>query len=107
MTQEIRRKRNADKNKLEERGGRGGRGRARGRGGYLREETPSEPEKKRDNTFADLEKPEEKIFEQGVIDLNKFIEKINQFEKITNQSLLDIWRDNGPLFQPIKVKLDL
>ena len=34
MTQEIRRKRNADKNKLEERGSRGGRGRARGRGGY-------------------------------------------------------------------------
>ena len=80
MTQEIRRKRNADKNKLEERGGRGGRGRARGRGGYLREETPSEPEKKRDNTFADLEKPEEKLalilaflsdFIQGQLDTKK------------------------------------
>lgn len=59
MTQEIRRKRNEDKNKLEERGGRGGRG--RGRGGLSREERPTEPEKKRDNTFADLEKPEEKL----------------------------------------------
>lgn len=58
MTQEIRRKRNEDKHKNEERGTRG---RGRGRGGQFREENHSEHEKKRDNTFADLEKPEEKL----------------------------------------------
>ena len=40
--------------------------------------------------------------------MDKFFEKINQFEKITNQSLKDIWKENGPCsHQQLKVKLDL
>ena len=34
--------------------------------------------------FAKIEKPEDKLFEQGVLDLTNFIDKINLFEKITN-----------------------
>jgi len=36
-----------------------------------------------------------------------FFEKINQFEKITNQSMQDIWKMTGPRFEHIKVKLDM
>ena len=34
--------------------------------------------------FTNIEKPEDKLFEQGVLDLTNFIDKINLFEKITN-----------------------
>lgn len=40
-------------------------------------------------------------------DMNNFYEKINQFEKITNSTLLDVWKQHGSSFHPIKVKLDL
>jgi hypothetical protein len=39
--------------------------------------------------------------------MDLFFVKINQFEKITNASLQDIWKLSGPSFQPLKVKLDL
>lgn len=42
-----------------------------------------------------------------VKDMDAFIEKINQFEKITNAHLLDGWKQHGASFHPIKVKLDL
>jgi hypothetical protein len=39
--------------------------------------------------------------------MDKFFEKINYFEKLTNQSLHDIWKQTGPSFQPLHIKLDL
>ena len=45
--------------------------------------------------------------EEATKDINTFYEKINQFEKITNSNLLDVWKQHGSSFHPIKVKLDL
>ena len=39
--------------------------------------------------------------------MDKFFEKVNQFEKITNQGLQDVWKQPGPSFTHIKVKLDM
>jgi len=38
------------------------------------------------------------MFEEGMSNMNNFFEKINQFEKITNSSLEDIWKQPGPFF---------
>jgi hypothetical protein len=43
-----------------------------------------------------IENPQDVLFETTKEDMDKFFEKINQFEKITNQSLKDIWKENGP-----------
>jgi hypothetical protein len=40
-------------------------------------------------------------------EMDKFFQKINKFERITNTSLKDIWKQGGASFQPVKVKLDL
>lgn len=40
-------------------------------------------------------------------DMNDFLKKVAAFEKITNQSLLDVWKQKNPMFQPVKVRLDL
>ena len=45
--------------------------------------------------------------DSAITDMNTFYEKVNEFEKITNQNLLDIWKQHGASFNPIKVKLDL
>ena len=42
-----------------------------------------------------------------VKDMDAFIGKINEFEKVTNAHLLEGWRQHGASFHPIKVKLDL
>ena len=47
------------------------------------------------------------MFDEGMKNMNAFFEKINQFERITNSSLEDVWKAHGPFFQPLKVKLDL
>lgn len=39
--------------------------------------------------------------------MNEFLEKINQFEKITNSRLLDMWRIKDTAFQPLKVSIDI
>lgn len=47
------------------------------------------------------------MLEKGIEDMNNFFIKVNQFEKITNSALLDIWKKRSPDFQPLKVQLDL
>lgn len=39
-----------------------------------------------------IEKPQEEVFEEGVKDMNQFLEAINKFEKITNATLSDLWK---------------
>jgi hypothetical protein len=36
--------------------------------------------------------PQDTIMEGATKDINTFYEKINQFEKITNSNLLDVWK---------------
>ena len=45
--------------------------------------------------------------DQSIKDMNQFFVKVNQFEKLTNHSLMDIWKQPGPCYQPVRVKLDL
>lgn len=47
------------------------------------------------------------MYDGAISDLNKFLNKVNQFEKITAHGLQDIWKVSGPSFQHIDVKLDL
>ncbi len=47
------------------------------------------------------------LLEKTMKQMDEFFKKINKFERITNHSLKDAWKQNGPSFQPVKVKLDL
>jgi len=47
------------------------------------------------------------LFDQSVADMDKFFQRVNQFEKITNETLEDNWKIIGPSFQHIKVQLDM
>ena len=47
------------------------------------------------------------MFDLTVADMDTFFRKINQFERITNLSLKDVWKADSASFQHIKVKLDL
>jgi len=38
------------------------------------------------------------MFDEGMKNMNAFFEKINQFERITNSSLEDVWKAHGPFF---------
>lgn len=39
--------------------------------------------------------------------MDDFFNRLNQFEKVTNQGLEDIWKVSGPKFEHIKIKLDM
>ncbi len=39
--------------------------------------------------------------------MNEFIDKVNQFEKITNSRLIDMWQIKDTAFQPLKVTIDI
>lgn len=39
-----------------------------------------------------IEDPTEIVFDQGVTNMNDFLNKIKQFEQITNKHMTDIWR---------------
>lgn len=39
--------------------------------------------------------------------MNEFLDKINKFEKITNNSLTDLWKIKDFAFQPLKVRIDI
>ena len=41
---------------------------------------------------------QETLLESSVADMNSFLLKISHFENITNQALLDVWKQNGPGF---------
>jgi len=38
------------------------------------------------------------MLENGITDMNEFFKKVNQFEKITNSALLDVWKKKSPDF---------
>lgn len=39
--------------------------------------------------------------------MNKFLERVNQFEKITNEHMTDLWRIKDMAFQPLETTLDI
>ena len=39
--------------------------------------------------------------------MNDFLDKINQFEKITNERLVNLWRIKDTAFQPLRVAIDI
>jgi hypothetical protein len=43
-------------------------------------------------------KPQEEVFEDGVKNMNMFLEAVNKFEKITNQTLTDMWKIKDTAF---------
>lgn len=47
------------------------------------------------------------VFDEGVNNMNDFLNKIKQFEQITNQHMTDIWRIKDLAFQPLQVSLDI
>lgn len=47
------------------------------------------------------------MFEEGVKNMNDFLEQINKFEKITNSRLIDLWKIKDTAFQPLKVTIDI
>jgi hypothetical protein len=51
--------------------------------------------------------PQEAMFDKSIKDMNNFLNKINQFEKITGTGISDIWQQSGHDFQHIKVNLDM
>lgn len=54
-----------------------------------------------------IERPQEAVFEEGVKNMNDFLEQINKFEKITNARLIDLWRIKDTAFSPLKVSIDI
>ena len=50
-----------------------------------------------------LEDPAELVFEKGVQDMNDFLHKVKEFEKITNSHFEDKWKIKDLAFQPLKV----
>ena len=54
-----------------------------------------------------LENPQEFLFDKAKNEMGDFIDKINNFEKITNSSLKDLWRIKDIGFQPLQVSLDI
>ena len=59
------------------------------------------------NFIWNVDNPQDLIMDEATKDINAFYDKINQFEKITNFNLLDVWKQHGASFHPISVKLDL
>ena len=59
------------------------------------------------NFIWNVDNPQDLIMDEATKDINAFYDKINQFEKITNSNLLDVWKQHGASFHPISVKLDL
>lgn len=59
------------------------------------------------NFICNVDNPQDLIMDEATKDINAFYDKINQFEKITNSNLLDVWKQHGASFHPISVKLDL
>jgi hypothetical protein len=47
--------------------------------------------------------PAELVFEKGVQDMNDFLHKVKEFEKITNSHFEDKWKIKDLAFQPLKV----
>jgi WASH complex subunit 7 len=47
------------------------------------------------------------VFDEGVSNMNEFLNNIKQFEQITNQHMTDIWRIKDLAFQPLHVSLDI
>ena len=47
------------------------------------------------------------MWDKGVSNMNEFLDKLNQFEKITTNSLHDLWKMKDLAFQPIKVRIDI
>jgi len=39
--------------------------------------------------------------------MNDFLNKVKQFEQITNKHMTDIWRIKDLAFQPLQVQLDI
>jgi hypothetical protein len=39
-----------------------------------------------------VEDPSEIVFEEGVSNMNEFLDRVNQFERITNERMTDLWR---------------
>lgn len=54
-----------------------------------------------------LEDPAEQVFDTGVQNMNDFLDKVKEFEKITNQHFGDQWKIKDLAFQPLKVQLDI
>lgn len=57
-----------------------------------------DPEAPQDHVMQKIEtgmphyNPQDLIMDEATKDMNTFYEKINQFEKITNSNLLDVWK---------------
>jgi len=39
--------------------------------------------------------------------MNDFLQQINKFERITNETLEDLWRIKDTAFSPLKVQIDI
>jgi len=47
------------------------------------------------------------VFDEGVKNMNDFLDQVNKFEKITNARLIDLWRIKDTAFQPFNVSIDI
>jgi len=39
--------------------------------------------------------------------MNEFLDRVNQFERITNERMTDLWRIKDLAFQPLQTSLDI
>lgn len=50
--------------------------------------------------------PALELYEQTVQSMNDYLDSLNKFENITNNTLVDIWKIKDTAFSPLKMKLD-
>jgi hypothetical protein len=57
--------------------------------------------------FLPQKDPAEAIFDKGLNQMNDFLNKVKQFERITQDSLKDLWRIRDVAFVPLEVTVDV
>lgn len=54
-----------------------------------------------------IEDPTEQVFDDGIDNINMFLNHVAKFEMATNNQLSDLWRIKDMAFQPLRVELNI
>lgn len=57
--------------------------------------------------FMPTKDPSELVLSNGIKQMNDFLNRIKQFETITQDSLKDLWRIKDVAFVPLEVRVDV